>query len=370
MSQTPCSCAQIPVSVMDAWLGHQLPGAAPLPERLQLARMAALRAALHHAFKNSRWYGRSLAGHKLDIASEAELRLLPFTRPHDLADHRNFLCLPQGDVCRIVTLPTSGSSGKPKRIAFSDGDLQRTIDFFRAGMTQLVHEGQRLMVLLPGADSPNGVADLLRQAMQAIAVDVCCGEAQTSVQSIKADIVREKPQALVAAPHQLAILLEALKTDAHFQEVARCIDGIQSSGDILERVLRSSLEKELDCIVLDHFGMTETCFGGGVECLARCGYHLRELDLFIEILDPLTLEPAPEGSIGELVLTTLNREAMPLIRYRTGDASAWLTGKCQCGSQLRRLAPLSGRWQIENGRPVLRHVPKGGVNARTVPATL
>ena len=70
--------------------------------------------------------------------------------------------------------------------------------------------------------------------------------------------------------------------------------------------------------LLEGYGMTETCFGGGVQCMARNGYHLRELDLFLEILDPVSGEPVPDGETGEIVLTTLNREAMPLIRYRTG----------------------------------------------------
>ncbi len=123
--------------------------------------------------------------------------------------------------------------------------------------------------------------------------------------------------------------------------------------------LRSAMEASWGCRVLDHWGMTETCFGGGVECLSRCGYHLRELDLFIEILSPLTGMPVPEGELGEIVVTTLRREAMPLIRYRTGDAARWLEGPCPCGSPLRRLSPIEGRYVRSNGTVALKHIRKG-----------
>jgi len=366
----PAAASAATVSVMDAWLDAQCPGPGPLTKRLEAARLAAFRAILQRAYRHSPWYSRTLAGHDLHIRSTADIRRLPFTRPQDLCDHRQFLCIPQGEVCRIVTLSTSGSTGAAKRIAFSENDLQRTASFFRVGMSQLVHSGQCLLVLLPGADSPNGVVDLLRQALSTAGVTVCAGNPASTPESLKSDILRIRPYALVAAPHQLTMLLATLQADPVFCQAARCIGGIQSSGDVLTDTLRHNLEKILDCIVLDHFGMTETCFGGGVECLARHGYHLRELDLFLEILDPLSLEPVADGQTGELVLTTLNREAMPLIRYRTGDAAAWLAGPCPCGSPLRRLAPLQGRWQMQNGFPVLCHIPKGGFHVRTAPAAL
>lgn len=104
--------------------------------------------------------------------------------------------------------------------------------------------------------------------------------------------------------------------------------------------------------------------------MRKSGYHLRELDLFLEILDPVTGLPVPDGETGEIVLTTLHREAMPLIRYRTGDAAAWLPGPCPCGSPLRRLAPLRGRYVNENGAPALRLVRKGGFYARTAPSSV
>jgi phenylacetate-coenzyme A ligase PaaK-like adenylate-forming protein len=78
-----------------------------------------------------------------------------------------------------------------------------------------------------------------------------------------------------------------------------------------------------------------------VECQARQGYHLREADLYVEIVDPLTGQVQPEGEYGEIVLTTLTRCGMPLIRYRTGDVSRFIPGECPCGSVLKLLDKVS-----------------------------
>lgn len=359
-------------SCLDAWLEAQCGPAdgRSLPERLEEARFSALRETLHRARAQSRWYGRTLKGCNLDVQNMEELRLLPFTTPHDLRDYREFLCIPQGDVQRIVTLQTSGSTDAPKRLAFSENDLARTASFFATGMSQLVHAGQTLMVLLPGAQCPDGVTDLLRKALSPAGVNVVPGSPEATPESLRRDFSLHRPQCLVAAPHQLAVLFAETERDDAFRSLARCVEGIQSSGDILDAFVRDGLEKTLDCLVLDHYGMTETCFGGGVQCLAKNGYHLRELDLFLEILDPVTGLPVPDEETGEIVLTTLNREAMPLIRYRTGDAAAWLPGPCPCGSPLRRLSPLRGRYVDENGVPALRLVRKGGFYARTAPSSV
>lgn len=356
-----------PPSPLDAWLEAECGGDASLPfaQRLAQARLAALRATLCHAAAHSLHYKRSLAGFDLAHIDAAGLAALPFTTAQDIVHWQDFLCVSQGDVQRMVTLRTSGSTGQPKRLAFSPADLARTMSFFRAGMSQLVHRGERLLVLLPGAERPDGVADLLRQALASSGVCVLAGNPAATAASLKADLMQHRPHALVAAPHQLRALLALVQQDAVFarnirREGACGIGGIQSSGDLLDEATRTALEQCLRCTVLDHFGMTETGYGGGVQCHARQGYHLRALDVWLEIVDPHTGAVLPDGVQGELVLTTLQREAMPLIRYRTGDAATLLTQPCLCGSPAPRLGAVAGRYVWEAGRRVVRAVPKGG----------
>jgi phenylacetate-coenzyme A ligase PaaK-like adenylate-forming protein len=89
--------------------------------------------------------------------------------------------------------------------------------------------------------------------------------------------------------------------------------------------------------------MTEMGLGGGVECQARRGYHLREADLYLEVVDPTDGRTVPEGEYGEVVFTTLTRRGMPLIRYRTGDISRFIPGDCPCGTVLRTLETVRSR---------------------------
>jgi phenylacetate-coenzyme A ligase PaaK-like adenylate-forming protein len=96
--------------------------------------------------------------------------------------------------------------------------------------------------------------------------------------------------------------------------------------------------------VFNHYGMTEMGYGGGVECEALNGYHLREGDLYFEIIDPDSGSPIEDGKYGEIVFTSLNRIAMPLIRYRTGDIGAFSTDLCPCGTFLRTLKKVAGRY--------------------------
>jgi phenylacetate-coenzyme A ligase PaaK-like adenylate-forming protein len=89
--------------------------------------------------------------------------------------------------------------------------------------------------------------------------------------------------------------------------------------------------------------MTEMGLGGGVECQARRGYHVREADLYFEIINPTTGQPVVEGESGEVVFTTLTRRGMPLIRYRTGDISRFIPGDCPCGAILKTLERVKHR---------------------------
>ena len=123
---------------------------------------------------------------------------------------------------------------------------------------------------------------------------------------------------LVGIPTQVLALVRCLPGEHRFRPM---ISAVLLSSDYGSRALVDVLERTWDCTVFSHYGLTETGYGGGVECQARQGYHLREADLYVEIIDPLTGQPLPDGASGEIVVTTLTRRGMPLIRYRTGDVS-------------------------------------------------
>ena len=346
---------------LDRWLARQC-GAhsgGELPGKLAAAQAALLRSTLRQALRGA-FYARHLRECDLDITSVDDLERLPFTTAEALRNWGDFLCVSQGDVQRMVTLHTSGTTGQPKRLAFTDADLARTRDFFAVGMSQLVGAGQRLAVLLPGAERPDGVADLLRQALGAAGVDVLAPPPEVhAIPAPDADPCAEpgkalaqwleqaKPHCLVAAPAQLALLLK------HFPHRGpEGLAGILTSAEPLDDALGLALRRAWQCEILDHYGLTETAYGCAVECPAHQGFHVRELDVLIEIVDISGRKVLAPGEEGEVVITTLQRQAMPLVRYRTGDVACLLPAPCACGSPLRRLGPVRGRIERKNGQPL------------------
>ncbi|WP_318649416.1 DVU_1553 family AMP-dependent CoA ligase [Desulfovibrio desulfuricans] len=345
---------------LDIWLARQCGArsSGELPGRLAIAQTALLRSTLRQAVLGA-FYAARLRECNLDITSVDDLERLPFTTAEDLRNWGDFLCVSQGDVQRMVTLHTSGTTGQPKRLAFTDADLARTRDFFAVGMSQLVGAGQRLAVLLPGAERPDGVADLLRQALGAAGVDVLAPPPEVhATPSPDADPCAEpgkalaqwleqaKPHCLVAAPAQLALLLK------HFPHRGpQGLAGILTSAEPLDDALGLALRRAWQCEILDHYGLTETAYGCAVECPAHQGFHVRELDVLIEIVDISGRKILAPGEEGEVVITTLQRQAMPLVRYRTGDVACLLPAPCACGSPLRRLGPVRGRIERKSGQP-------------------
>ena len=190
------------------------------------------------------------------------------------------------------------------------------------------------MVFLPGR-TEGGVGDLLRRGLGRLG---CEGITYGPIMDYRDAIQAMRSSGCTSAvglPAQL-IALSRLGGGIKLKSVLLC-------SDYVSEAVRSAIETAWGCEVFSHYGMIETGLGGGVECSAHDGYHMREADLFFEIIDPVTGTPAGEGERGELVFTTLTRRGMPLIRYRTDDISRLMAEPCLCGSSLRRFERVSGR---------------------------
>ena len=115
------------------------------------------------------------------------------------------------------------------------------------------------------------------------------------------------------------------------------------STDHVPDAITHELRRIWGCEIFTHYGMTEMGYGGGVECQAHLGYHMREADLFFEIIDPATGKLAEKGKSGEVVFSSLTQRGMPLIRYRTGDISRFIPERCPCGTLLESMERVEGR---------------------------
>jgi phenylacetate-coenzyme A ligase PaaK-like adenylate-forming protein len=275
-----------------------------------------------------------------DVQSFDDLAELPFTVPVDLQeDERRFLCVSPREIERVVTLQTSGTTAAPKRLHFTADDLERTVDFFHHGMATMVQPGDKVLILMPG-ELPGSVGDLLVKGLARINVEGIIHGLVRDAGAVLDEIVRKEVNCLVGIPVQL---LAVVRHPAAATVPDGQLRSVLLSADYVPTAIVREITRVWGVSVFNHYGMTEMGLGGGVECAHLCGYHLREADLLVEIVDPVSGEPRPDGVAGEVVFTTLTRQGMPLIRYRTGDLSRFLPEPCPCGTVLRRLDRVSGR---------------------------
>jgi phenylacetate-coenzyme A ligase PaaK-like adenylate-forming protein len=238
-----------------------------------------------------------------------------------------------------VTLASSGTTAPPKRLHFSAEDLELTVDFFHHGMGAMVQPGERVMILMPG-ELPGSVGDLLEKGLARMGVSAVVHGLVRDPARVLEEIVSREIDCLVGLPVQV---LSLARHPQAFQVPTGRLKSILLSADYVPDAVVAELEQLWDVPVFNHYGMTEMGLGGGVECVCRCGYHLREADLFWEVVDPSSGQRLQAGEPGEVVFTTLTRTGMPLIRYRTCDLARFLPGPCPCGTILHRLERVSGR---------------------------
>lgn len=255
-----------------------------------------LNEQIAYARANSRFYA-SLP--EAPVTSREELAALPTVTERDLRERGGeMLCCPPNRVRRMVTMFTSGTTAAPKRLAFTEADLERTVDFFRWGMHTLCETGETVGVFMPGS-SPDGLCDLLSRGIRGFGGVCAVYGVIEDYDGAAAFCLREKPAVLVGIPAQMRAL--AL---THPELRPR---RVLLSADYIAASTAETIRRRWQCEVYVHYGMTESGLGCAVETPARQGMIPRE---------DVLLETSPAG---EILLTTLRREAMPLIRYRTGD---------------------------------------------------
>ena len=332
------------ITPLDRWIRSRIglePRGCFTREDVRCHQIGKLRESLAYASRHSPFYRRQFSGCAgFSIVDFQEFESLPFTTAQDLAGNPlEFLSVSQSDVARVVTIRSSGTTGQPKRVFFDKADLDLTVDFFQHGMSALVQAGQRVLILMPGG-MPGSVGDLLVEGLARMgAAGIVHGPVQEPADALD-EILAHRAECLVGIPVQVLSLVrhpESARIPRGF------IRSVLLSTDYVPESIVAEIQRTWGCRVYQHYGMTEMGYGGGVECDAQDGYHLREADLLVEIVDPATGRKLPDGVSGEVVVTTLTRRAMPLIRYRTSDMARILPEYCPCGSSLRRLSKVQGR---------------------------
>jgi phenylacetate-coenzyme A ligase PaaK-like adenylate-forming protein len=329
---------------LEPWIKEKLATTAngtELRSDIDRHQLVNLRKTVDYVRTHAPFYRRLFDGVRgSDLKNLKDINSLPFTTAADIQENDlRFLCVSRDEISRVVTLNTSGTTAQAKRIHFTEDDLELTTDLFHHGMKALVRPGQKVLILMPG-DRHGTVGDLMVKALTRLDVQgIPHGIVLDSANTI-ARIVDEEIDCLIGIPVQVLGLIRH-GNGAAIQRGR--IKSVLLSADYVPAAIVSEIERAWGCAVFNHYGMTEMGLGAAVDCKALAGYHIREADLYFEIVDPDTGAALPDGAMGEVVVTTLTRKGMPLVRYRTGDLSRFLPEPCPCGTVLKRLDWVRGR---------------------------
>lgn len=275
-----------------------------------------------------------------DLHSLEDIAKLPFTFPADLAGTSySLLCTSQGEVEKPVTFYSSGSTGTKKRIFFSMADIQKILDFLPRGMNTVIGRDEaRVLVFLQNSQG-RGIGSILAQSLNAFGMQGWTADLQDSTDDILCATVEHKINVWFGDAITIYRATRVLEKQADLRSLGmQCIFITMSN---IPQSMIDYLHSAWGCRVSTHYGLTESGWGLAVDCDVCPGYHYDELDHIVEVVDPETGGPVPEGREGEVVLTNISRDCMPLIRYRTGDI-ATLT-RSVCGSHLMTLGHIRRR---------------------------
>lgn len=310
-------------------------------EDIQLER---LRHMACKAYENVPFYKKRFdeSGIKPEmIKSLSDLKNLPFTTKEDLRDNYPFglFAEPMKNVVRLHA--SSGTTGKPVVAGYTKGDIEVWSEAIARIVTAGGIDENDVVQISFGYGLFTGGFGLHYgiEKVGATIVPMSSGNTQKQLMLMQ-DF---GTTALVATPSYAMYLSEMIKEKGIPRDNFKLKYGFFGSEAMSEK-MREKLEDSMGILVTSNYGLTEV-MGPGVsgECIYKCGEHVNEDMFIVEIIDPKTGEVLPYGESGEVVITTLTKEAMPVLRYRTRDISYIIPEPCTCGRTSYRLAPIQGR---------------------------
>ena len=276
-----------------------------------------------------------------DIRTLADLAHVPFTVKTDLRDTYPYgLCAsPLADIVRLHA--SSGTTGKPIVVAYTQNDLTvwqqviiRTLAAAGVRRGDVLQNAYGYGLFTGGMGLHYGA-----EAMGCTVLPISGGNTERQLMLMRDLGVT----AISCTPSYFLHLIEAAQQQGVDMKKLPLKVGVFGAEPWTDE-MRSRIEAEAAIEAFDIYGLTEICGPGvGIECRHHCGLHILEDHFYPEIVDPDTLEPRPDGEEGELIFTTLTKQAMPMIRYRTRDLSVIDTEPCACGRQIRRIRRIKAR---------------------------
>jgi phenylacetate-CoA ligase len=315
----------------------------PVPQMREL-QLGRLRATVRRAHKHVELYRQRMDERNLspeDVEALDDLARFPFTVKADLRDSYpcGLFASPLEEVVRLHA--SSGTTGKPIVVAYTQQDLGvwtdamvRTLAACGLGRGDIIQNAYGYGLFTGGLGAHYGA-----EALGATVIPISSGNTERQIMVMK-DF---KVTAICCTPTYFLHLLDRaaeMGVDVRELPLRVGVFGAEPWSDSLRRHIESAGGIK----AYDIYGLTEIT-GPGVasECRCQAGLHIFEDHFYPEIINPDSGGPVPEGEEGELVVTTLSKDAMPMLRYRTRDISAFVPGSCPCGRTLRRIRRISRR---------------------------
>jgi len=321
------------------------PDAETMPrEELEQLQLERLQSTLNRIYKNVKFYRNrfdDLGIEPADIKSRQDLEKIPLTTKDDLRDNYPYgmFAIPLREVVRIHS--STGTTGKPTVVGYSANDLDSWSEVVARIMTAGGVTKEDVVQIAFGYGLFTGGFGLHYGAERIGASVIPTSSGNTRRQLMIMEDYRTT--ALVCTPSYAMFLTEVLEENQIDPERLSLKYGLFGAEPWSVK-MREEIENKTGIIATDNYGLSEV-MGPGVagECLEKSGLHLNEDHFIPEIIDPESGEVLPMGEWGELVLTTVRREAMPLIRYRTRDMTRLYIDECACGRTLVKMEKVTGR---------------------------
>lgn len=309
-------------------------------EEIQLERLKWL---VDYCLKNIPFYHDRLE--KAGITAEKiktldDIQYIPYTTKDDIRDNYPFGLFGQ-PINKIVRIhASSGTTGKPTVVGYTQNDLDNWSDCMARLCMAAGATDEDIVQIAFGYGLFTGALGLHYglEKIGATVVPTSSGNTEKQIMLMQ-DF---QTTALVATPSYAQFIGETAKEMGVIDKLNLKLGLFGSEGCTEE--MRSQVEKTLGLFATDNYGMSEL-MGPGVsgECHLRCGMHINEDHFIAEVIDPATLEVLPKGSQGELVVTTITKEGIPMLRYRTKDITKIDYEPCKCGRTFARMAKIMGR---------------------------
>lgn len=312
-------------------------------EKLRQLQTEKLRRTIETAL-NSPFYGHRLG--KLGITPQSinsvdDIRKIPFTTKQDLRDNYPFGLVAGNMKDAIRIHSSSGTTGHPTVVVYSRHDIDSWANMIARNMymvgcrdTDVFQNSSGYGMFTGGLGFQYGA-----ERLGATTVPAAAGNSKRQIM-----FIRDFGTTCLHAIPSYAVRLAEVFKDEGINPRSTRLHTLFIGAEPHTDEQRRRIEKLLGVKAYNSFGMTEMN-GPGVafECKQQDGMHLWEDNYIVEIVDPDTLEPVPDGKYGEMVLTTLDRTMMPILRYRTRDLTRIIPGKCACGRTHRRIDRIKGR---------------------------